>query len=179
MTSLHIGCGPSTKLGDVGIDVLPGPAVDVVHDLNVFPWPLADDAYDRILAIDVVEHLANVVRTMEEIHRVARPGARVRIQVPTLTSRSFYTDPTHVRGFGYRSFDYFVPGKPYRHYGYTPVAFELVEAKFVRLSSGRLLGRLDRVVEALANRYPDVYESRMAFIYPMSALHFELAVIKG
>src|SRR5580704_11987490 len=107
MPSLHLGCGPKNKLGDVGVDLLPGPAVDVVHDLNVFPWPLPSDTYDRVICIDVVEHLTNVVRTMEEIHRVATSGARVRIQVPTLTSRSFYTDPTHLHAFGYRSFDYF------------------------------------------------------------------------
>jgi hypothetical protein len=179
MPSLHLGCGPKNKLGDVGVDLLPGPAVDVVHDLNVFPWPLPSDTYDRVICIDVVEHLTNVVRTMEEIHRVATSGARVRIQVPTLTSRSFYTDPTHLHAFGYRSFDYFVQGKPYRHYGYTAITFELIEAKFVRLSSGRVLGALDRAAETFANRFPDLYESRFAFMYPMSALHFELGVLKS
>jgi SAM-dependent methyltransferase len=159
------------------VDVLPGPAVDVVHDLNVFPWPLPADAFDRVLCIDVVEHLANVVRTMEEIHRIARHGATVHIQVPTLTSRSFFTDPTHVRAFGYRSFDYFVPGKPYRHYGYSKVAFELLEAKFIRYES-RFFARADRAAVAFANRFPDFYESRLAFMYPMSALQFELSVVK-
>jgi SAM-dependent methyltransferase len=178
MASLHLGCGPRTKLCDVGVDILPGPAVDVVHDLNVHPWPLPNDAFDRVVCIDVIEHLANVVRTMEEIHRIARDGARVEIQVPTLTSRTFFTDPTHVRGFGYRSLDYFVPGKPFHNYGYSPVAFRLTEAKFSRLPS-RVFGPLDRLMERFANTFPDLYENRLAFVYPMSALNFELVVVKS
>jgi hypothetical protein len=176
-SSLHLGCGPRTKLCDIGVDILPGPAVDVVHDLNVFPWPLPGNTFERIVCIDVVEHLLNVVRTMEEIHRVARHGARVEIQVPPMMSRSFFTDPTHVRGFGYRSFDYFVPGQPLVNYGYSSATFDLIEAKFSRLPS-RGLGSIDRLVERFANRFPDLYESRFAFIYPMSALNFTLRVVK-
>jgi predicted SAM-dependent methyltransferase len=177
MTSLHLGCGPNNKLGDVGVDILPGPAVDIVHDLNVVPWPLPSAAYDRVICIDVIEHLQNVVSTINEIHRVGRPGARVTIQVPTTTSRDFFTDPTHVRGFGYRSFDYFVEGKPLSKYGYSENRFTLQSAQFFKHPS-RLFGLLDRAMIGVANRYPDLYETRLGFVCPMSGIRFELEVVK-
>lgn len=177
MKSLHLGCGPHSKLGDVGVDILPGPAVDIVHDLNVVPWPLPSDTFGHVICIDVVEHLQNVVATVDEIHRVAVPGARVTIQVPTTTSRDFFTDPTHVRGFGYRSFDYFVPGQPLSQYSYSKSRFTLRGVEFFKRPS-RLFGLLDRATLQLANRFPDLYETRLAFVWPMSGIRFELEVVK-
>ncbi len=177
MKSVHLGCGPNHKLGDVGVDILPGPAVDVVHDLNVVPWPLPSATFDRIICIDVIEHLQNVVSVVDEIHRIATPGARVSIQVPTSTSRDFYTDPTHVRGFGYRSFDYFVPGQPLSMYAYSKSRFELRDVAFFKRPS-RAFGLLDRATTHFANRFPDFYETRLAFVLPMSGIRFELDVVK-
>src|SRR5215216_3901576 len=92
--SLHIGCGPHEKMADVGIDILAGPAVDIVHDLNEIPWPLAEESFDLILCYDVLEHLNDIVATMEEIYRVARNEALIKIHVPTGTSPDLLIDPT-------------------------------------------------------------------------------------
>ncbi len=88
---------------DLRADVKP----DVVWDLDRTPWPLEDSSFDVIDATDVIEHLADVVRVMEEIHRVARPGALVRIVTPHFSSSNSYTDPTHRWHLGLQSFDYF------------------------------------------------------------------------
>jgi len=178
MPSLELGCGPYRKHGDVGIDILPGPAVDIVHDLNVFPWPVPDSTYDHVLCLDVLEHLHNIVWVMEEIHRVSTPGAVVEISVPTGSSHHLYTDPTHIRGFGYRSFDYFVPSRDLAdRYRYSQATFSIKRIRFNKLP-GRWLGVLDRLMCAFANAYPHVYEHRLAYIYPMDGIHFELQVIK-
>jgi SAM-dependent methyltransferase len=117
--SLHVGCGPWAKDGDVGIDILAGPAVDIVHDLNRVPWPLDDDDFGVVICNDVLEHLIDIPAVISEIHRVSRDGALVFIKVPTGTSPDLFTDPTHIRGFGYRSFDYWDPDNDYYDYGYT------------------------------------------------------------
>jgi len=178
MPSLDLGCGPYIKQGDVGIDRLPGPAVDLVHDLSVIPWPVRDATFDRVRCVDVLEHLPEIIPVMEEVHRVSTPGAIVEIQVPTASSRHCFTDPTHVRGFGYRSFDYFVPTSEYgRKYGYSRAAFALRRVCFVK-EPGPGLWLLDQLMCWFANAYPHLYEARLAYIYPMDGLHVELQVIK-
>jgi SAM-dependent methyltransferase len=178
MPSLELGCGPFSKSCDVGVDRLAGPAVDVVHDLQVFPWPLETSAYHRIVCLNVLEHLHDLVRTMEEIHRVAAAGAVVVIRVPTASSPDLFTDPTHVRGFGIRTFDVFVEGRPTRRFGYSSARFVVQKARFER-AGARFLGLVDRFVCWGANRFPDYYESRFEWCYPMTALYFELVVDKG
>jgi len=174
---LHIGCGPNSKDGDVGIDILEGPAVDIVHDLNLFPWPIDDDEFDVVLCKDVLEHLLDIPQTLREISRVARDGATIHISVPTGTSPDLFTDPTHIRGFGFRSFDYFDPDKPLYSYGYSDLRIRVESFEFVSIE-GRLLRLPDKVMTAVANRFPKHYELRLCHLYPMRTLRFVLRVDK-
>jgi len=48
----------------------------VVHDLNTFPWPLPDSEFDFINCQDVTEHLDNINRVMEVIHRTRSRGQK-------------------------------------------------------------------------------------------------------
>ena len=79
---LDIGCGQSKTPGAVGIDILPAPGVDIVHDLNRLPWPLEPNRFDAIICSHVLEHLLDLVGVLNEIHRVSRNGARVKIITP-------------------------------------------------------------------------------------------------
>ena len=178
MPSLELGCGPHSKVGDVGVDIRPGPAVDLVHDLNQVPWPLDTSSYERVICLNVLEHLVDVVKVMEEIHRVAAPGGVILIRVPTGSSSDLFTDPTHIRGFGYHSFDYFVPGTQLAHYGYSNATFAIQKVRFER-ARARALGLVDRVACAFANAFPTFYESRLTYIYPMTSLYIELVVLKA
>jgi len=175
---LHLGCGPSAKEGDVGIDLLGGPAVDIVHDLNVVPWPVDDEQFSLVICKDVLEHLGDIPAVMGEIYRVSRDGARVLISVPTGTSPYLFTDPTHIRGFGYRSFDYFDPDKPFYGYGYTDLRIYVESFEFVGLD-GHKLKLLDKAMTVVANRFPLFYEYRLCHVYPMGLLRFVLRVDKA
>jgi SAM-dependent methyltransferase len=80
-----------------------------VHDLNVIPWPFDDDSVDQVDAIDVVEHLDDVVRFMNECWRILRPGGTLEIHAVSWQSENLWRDPTHKRGFHYDTFRYFDP----------------------------------------------------------------------
>jgi len=178
LTSLDIGCGPQSKRADVGVDVIPGPAVDVVHDLNVIPWPFAECSFDHIYCFDTLEHLHDVIAALHEIHRIAKPGATIEIQVPTGSSRDRYTDPTHLRGFGYRSFDYFDPRTEFfRRYGYTGPMFHINSRTFSSPIYGHL-GFADKATCWFANHWPHLYERRLAYMFPADVLRFTLVAIK-
>src|SRR5712691_11038525 len=106
---LDVGCGNAKTPVAVGIDANANTQADIVHDLDVFPWPLPSDEFERIVCGHIAEHVADTIRFMEEVHRVARASARVEIVTPHFSNRFAFTDPTHRRQLALRSFDYFLP----------------------------------------------------------------------
>jgi predicted SAM-dependent methyltransferase len=57
MKTLDLGCGIHKFPGSVGLDVVPLDTVDVVHDLNAFPYPFEPNTFDAVRMTHVVEHL--------------------------------------------------------------------------------------------------------------------------
>jgi SAM-dependent methyltransferase len=112
---LNLGCGTDIRPGWVNLDSsgqIPG--VDIVHDLNSPSLPFTDGSFSLILAQDVLEHLDEPVTALRELHRILRPGGRLKIRVPHFTSRNNYIDPTHRTRFSIEWFDFFV-GDSLRH----------------------------------------------------------------
>lgn len=118
---LNVGCGKDIKEGWDNLDRQELPGVNIVVDLDE-PQPLIhapDNTYDEIYCSHVLEHITHILPCMEELHRVAKPGAQLHIRVPHGATDIAFEDPTHVRNFFPRSFMYF--GQPYYHladYGY-------------------------------------------------------------
>jgi ubiquinone/menaquinone biosynthesis C-methylase UbiE len=111
-TILNLGCGRKRIQDAINLDITAETVPEVVHDLNHLPWPFADDTFTKIFAYDVIEHLTDIPKTMEEIHRVCLPGAIVHIAVPHFSSANAFTDPTHRHFFSKFSMDYFISGDP-------------------------------------------------------------------
>jgi len=84
---LDVGCGIKKAPGAIGIDRNPASAADVLCDLDRFPYPFADSSFDGLQAVHVIEHLADVIRAMEEFHRLVRAGA-VSVWSPRITPTS-------------------------------------------------------------------------------------------
>lgn len=108
-TKLHLGCGHVIKEGWINHDIAALPGVDVIHDLREFPWPFEDGRFDEVYADNVLEHLPDTVKTMEEIYRITQPGAKIFIGVPFWNSFEAWGDPTHVRLFSEEIFEFFDP----------------------------------------------------------------------
>ncbi len=108
-TRLNMGCGTDIRAGYVNLDSAQLDGVDVVHSLENFPYPFADDTFDEIIAINVLEHLADTIAVLDEMWRICAPGARVTIRVPYWNSMDSITDPTHKKFFNQHTFDFFDP----------------------------------------------------------------------
>lgn len=54
---LDVGCGDSKQPGFVGLDVRPLPGVDIVQDIEMFPWPLPNETVSLAVASHVLEHI--------------------------------------------------------------------------------------------------------------------------
>lgn len=168
---LNLGCGRKHVAGAVNVDVTADTSPDVVHDLNSRPWPFPDNCFSEVLAYDVIEHLKDVMATFEELHRVCRNGAIIRVTVPHFSSGNAYTDPTHHHFFGYFSLDYVTEGGKYAFY--TRARFRVRHRKIIFWPT-----LLNRLVWKLANRYPMSYERRWAWTFPALFLSFEMEVVK-
>lgn len=54
---LDIGCGANKQDGFVGMDVRELPGVDIVHNMEQFPFPLPDESCSMVVASHVLEHV--------------------------------------------------------------------------------------------------------------------------
>ena len=97
----HILCAYSTSAAASaaswfsGIDRNPASGADVLCDLDRFPYPFRDATFDKLQAIHVIEHVSDVIKTMEEFHRLLGPGGEAFIVTPHYTDFSSFCDPTH------------------------------------------------------------------------------------
>jgi SAM-dependent methyltransferase len=135
---LDIGCGRNKLPGSVGLDVVPLEGVDVVHDLNLPPYPFPANSFDFIRVIHVIEHCQSILKTMEEIHRIAKPNAEVEIVTPHHTDSSSWQDPTHIWHLNSRTFDFFEDD--FKTNYYSPARFKVVYAEIKLLKLYKLLG---------------------------------------
>ncbi len=55
--SLDVGCGAYKRHGSIGMDIRPLEGVDIVHDINQFPWPIPDEVCMIVTASHVAEHI--------------------------------------------------------------------------------------------------------------------------
>jgi SAM-dependent methyltransferase len=170
LRKLNLGSGRQRDPEAVNLDITTDTDPDVVHDLNVVPWPFPDGRFDHVDAIDVLEHLADPLAAMLEIHRVTRPGGTVKIIVPHFSSPNAFTDPTHRSFFGFRSLDYVTGAVIHDFYARERFRMLRREITFER-------GLLNRLVRRLANRYPERYERRWAWIFPAWFVVYELEVL--
>lgn len=177
MKVLELGCGFSKTPGAVGVDIIEGSQADIIHDLNTFPYPFSDNEWDRILCRCVLEHLDDFVGAVEEIWRIARPGAVIEVCGPFMSSVNFYSDPTHKRAFTSKTFDYFIEGSRAFKFGYSKTRLEMLACEFDREERLKRTG-VHRWLLDWANRNKEYYESRFAFVYPLYQIFFDLRVVK-
>ena len=72
--NICLGSGDRPIEGYVNVDMNPNaPKVDVVHDLDRFPWPFESNSADHIVMEHCLEHLTDHCRAMKELHRILKP----------------------------------------------------------------------------------------------------------
>lgn len=133
---LDIGCGNHKDLGWTGIDIQPLPGVDIVHDLNVHPWPIEANSVEQAKAWHIIEHIPPVCVTekgtrrpflefMDECWRVLETGAKLDIETPYGSSQGFMHDPTHCNMVDELTFEHFDPSF-HRYQTYKPRPWRIV-----------------------------------------------------
>ena len=112
---LLIGCGsrrekiirqsdrPQDWTALTTLDISPDCKPDVVHDLDVLPYPFEDGSFDEIHAYEVLEHCGQqgdwkaFFAQFAELHRILKPGGILCATVPMWDSHWAWGDPGHTR----------------------------------------------------------------------------------
>jgi predicted SAM-dependent methyltransferase len=124
---LDVGCGSNCQAGFVGMDrrVLKG--VQIVHDCEEIPWPLADESCGVVVMSHLIEHIKPwlTIAVIDECWRVLEPGGALMIATPYATSFGYCQDPTHCNPWNEATPTYFDPTQPlYRVYEPRPWKIE-------------------------------------------------------
>jgi predicted SAM-dependent methyltransferase len=105
---LDLACGQIKEPGFKGVDIIPGPEVDIVWDLEKYPWePFADNSIEEIYCAHYLEHTTDLMKFMDEVWRICEDGAKVVFLCPYYTSFRAWMDPTHKRVISESTFWYF------------------------------------------------------------------------
>lgn len=146
---LDIGCGMNKQEGFIGMDCRELPGVDIVHDLEEFPWPVEDNCVMVAVASHVVEHIKPwfSIPFMDEVWRVLAPGAVFAVATPYPGSRGFWQDPTHCNGWNEATWQYFDPRYPL-YFIYKPKPWRINKGFPIWQANGNMEVLLEKVVDA-------------------------------
>lgn len=175
---LNIGCGKTRIPNSIGVDTVKIPDyVDVQWDLNKTPYPFENNYADEIHCYHVLEHLENPLDVLHEFHRILKKNGKIYMRVPHFSSLGAFTDITHKRPYGYRSFDPF-EREHFQHY-YVNVSFKILNrrikylglypnddfySKYIHKNRCPLLLRpFVHLMDFLINLSPDLFERLWCF----------------
>lgn len=161
-TTLHVGSGKNFQPGWLNLDIDPRWRPDFVFDLGQ-PLPadgqltvtterfgvvtLGAGCCREIVAQDVLEHIRELPTAMTTMLHWLQDGGVLKVAVPHELSLGAWSDPTHVRAFNERSFDYFTKWSWYL--GWRTHHFGLRQMEFVASPFGQELAAQGRTLEQL------------------------------
>jgi len=104
---LNIGSGIAPVAGYLNVDWVEDDRVDFQHDLSFFPWPWDDNSIAEVRTFHYLEHVNDLRKTMEEIHRICVWDGLVDIMVPFAGTVWDVANPEHKQHFNHLSWNYF------------------------------------------------------------------------
>lgn len=167
---LIIGAGTvrySEEADFVYTDVAFSQGVDAIVDSHDLPLP--EDAFDMVVAVAVLEHVADPQRVVAEIWRVLKPDGRVYAVTPFL-------QPVHMGAYDFTRFTYLGHRRLFRHFsdeasglalGPGAVAAWAFRSLLLGISSNRSYRRIANLVGLLVS-VPMKYLDYIARRHPAS-----------
>jgi len=134
---LNIGAGKNKITGFVSIDKADLKETDIRHDLDKYPYPITSNSVTEIYAENIVEHIENLPKFMEEIHRITKNQAKIIIIVPYYNYHGAYRDPTHKHFFTADSMEYYTEQSRLKYY--SKARFKIKKIKLIPTMLGKII----------------------------------------
>ena len=130
--------GVFSQKGFITVNSQDLPGVDLVLDLEKYPWPFPSNCADLLISSHLINHLnrnnRNVIRFFDEAWRVLKPKGQFMISAPYGLSYQYIQDPTNTNPVNEAFFCYFDPfdqmskGELYKVY--RPMPWKMVTIAF-------------------------------------------------
>mgnify|MGYP001567896448 CR=1 FL=1 len=153
---IDLGCGEFKTQGTIGIDKRNVKGVDIVHDLEMIPYPLPNECASLLIASHVIQQIKPwlFVDVMNEWWRILKIGGELMISTPYAGSFGFYQDPANIKGFNEAWIAYFDPleniyshGELYKVYRPKPWKIKIHTFNAERREFMNTMGNLEVVLE--------------------------------
>lgn len=140
--ALDVGCGQNKQPCFVGMDKRKLPGVDLVHDVEIFPWPVPNEICNKILCSHIYEHIKPwlSIDFMNECWRIMKPEGQLLISTPYATSHGYYQDPTHCNPANESTWTYFDPAH-FLWRIYKPKPWKIIRNAF------QMIGNMEVILE--------------------------------
>lgn len=167
---LNLGCGNDYMGGYINCDITDRVKVDKIVDLEK-KLPFEDNSIDEIICFHFLEHIKNFIPLMEEIYRICKNNAIIKIKVPYFAYPGAFADPTHVRFFTLKTFEYFIEDSNFNYYS---------NARFLIISRNLKFSIAKRhaIIDFLVNKNKRIYERLFSRILPCAELDVILKIAK-
>jgi len=177
MKKLNVACGRDIKEGYINLDFVDALGVDIVHNLEKFPYPFKENTFDFIYAQQIIEHLNDPEGFIRELWRISKPGAKIFIGTVHFSSPIVWGDITHKRPYQSDTLNYFNIKYKNRNYG------SLMNSKeeFFHVKSTIHFRYFLRPLKYLVNlnRYMQlIYERYFSAFFRADGQSYDLIVVK-
>jgi len=112
--------------------------VDILHDMDCYPWPFDDNQFDKVLGNSVLEHIAHLIRCFAEIPRILKSGGLFKGGVLWYNYCGAFGDPIHKPFFTKKAFQYWTKDSRYS-YSHKRGVLEIVRVEAAPSQSGEVI----------------------------------------
>ena len=174
---LNLGCGRDIRKSTnnikwVNIDIADLPEVNVKHNLIKFPYPFSDNYFDEILSLGTLELInADFIKIMEELYRICKNGAIIRIRSPVFPNMCSAQDPLTKKFMTWNTFEYFNPETGYDYY--SKARFKTLKREYIYSLNQKL-----KWLSFIPNLFPQFYTRFLFNLFPSNNIYYELIVVK-
>lgn len=174
---LNIGCGKDIKKSTseekwTNLDFIKEKGVDIIHNLEEFPYPFKNEEFDLIYASHILEHLESFPRTMQELHRILKKNGKLVVKVPHFSGIAAFS-AYHKHYFKCLDFNYVTKGYEALCAEYQPLFLK----RKIRIKFFRGMVLWNYLIEPLVNISDftrTAYEAHLCWIFPAHTIEVVL-----